>query len=181
MARRPTAEELIDILGLEPLPVEGGRYRQTYRSTLILSRESLGGGYPEDKPAGTAIYYLITPDRGGFSALHRLPTDEVFHFYLGDAVHMLLLYTDGHSERVTLGQDVVGGQKVQFPVPAGVWQGSYLAPGGAYALIGTTMAPGFTATDYEGGERQTLIDAYPHEADLITRLTRPEETAHRET
>ena len=181
MTRRPTAGELIEILGLEPLPVEGGHYRQTYRSTLILSRDSTGGRYSEDKPAATAIYYLITPDRGGFSALHRLPSDEIFHFYLGDEVHMLLLYPDGRSKHVTLGHDVAAGRQLQFPVPAGVWQGSYLIPGGAYALIGTTMAPGFTVADYEGGERQTLIAAYPHEADLITRLTRAEEGMHRES
>jgi hypothetical protein len=179
MSRRPTAAELIDILGLAPLPEEGGRFLQSYRSTQVLPREALGGRYPEDKPAATAIYYLITPEPEGFSALHRLPTDEVFHFYLGDPVRILLLHPDGHSEHLTLGQDLPAGQRVQLTVPAGVWQGSALAPGGEYALLGTTMAPGFTASDYEGGERQALIAAYPAEAELITQLTRPSREQHR--
>jgi hypothetical protein len=178
MARRPTAGELIDILGLEPLPVEGGRFLQSYRSSHILSPEALGDRYREEKPAGTAIYYLITPERDGFSALHRLPTDEVFHFYLGDPVRTLLLYPDGRSEHVTLGPDILAGQRVQSTVPAGVWQGSFLEPGGAYALLGTTMAPGFTSSDYEGGDRAALIAAYPEEAELITRLTRTEDWPH---
>lgn len=181
MADRPSVAELIEILDLEPLPVEGGLYRQSYRSTRILTPEAFGGSYPEEKPAGTAIYYLITPDRGGFSALHRLPTDEIFHFYLGDPVHTLLLHPDGSSTRATLGPDLRAGQQVQFTVPAGVWQGSYLSPGGEYALIGTTMAPGFTESDYEGGERDALLASYPQEADLIIHLTRPEENTRRGT
>ena len=44
---------------------------------------------------------------------------------------------------------------------------------GNFALIGTTMAPGFSNDDYQGGERAALLQQYPHEAALITRLTRP--------
>lgn len=167
----PTAEQLIAALGLKPLPVEGGYYRETYRAGLRLPASLLPAPYPSDRDAATAIYYLLTPTT--FSALHRLPTDEVFHFYLGDPVEMLQLLPDGSGRVVTLGLDVLGGQFVQALVPRGVWQGSALKSGGAFALLGTTMAPGFDFADYEGGNRETLLAQYPAFAERIRRLTPP--------
>jgi predicted cupin superfamily sugar epimerase len=150
-----TAQRLIEVLGLEPLPIEGGHFRETWRS-----------------PAGSAIYYLLTDDPRSFSALHRLPTDEVYHFYLGDPVEMLMLNEDGRVESATLGQDILKGQRVQHVVPRGVWQGSRLRSGGRFALLGTTMAPGFDPKGYEGGEREALLEAYPLAAEAIRSLTR---------
>ncbi|MCC6191312.1 MAG: cupin domain-containing protein [Anaerolineales bacterium] len=172
-----TVEALIELFGLAPLPVEGGLFRQTYRSGDALAASALperfrAAGGP--KPASTAIVVLFTAEADSFSALHKLPTDEVYHFYLGDPIEMLQLYPHGRSERVILGQDVLGGQRVQYVAPREVWMGSHLLPGGRFALFGTTMAPGFTASDYVGGDRQALIRQYPHEAQLIRRLTRPE-------
>lgn len=169
---RYTAEQVIQHLGLIPLPVEGGMYLQTYKSSESIPHVALPSRYRADKPFGGAIYYLLTDDPDSFSALHVLPTDEIFHFYLGDPVEMLNLYPDGNSQRIILGHDLLNGQTVQHVVPQGVWQGCYLMPPGKYALMGTTMAPAFTAGDYTGGERETLIRQYPHEADLIRRLTR---------
>src|SRR5687767_7350802 len=110
-----SASELIAMLGLKPLPQEGGYYRETYRSA-----DRLPGG----KSAGTAIYYLLTPDT--CSVLHRLPTDEVYHFYLGDPVELLVLGPVG-GEVVTLGSDIAARQVPQYVVPARRWQGSCLA------------------------------------------------------
>jgi predicted cupin superfamily sugar epimerase len=168
-----TAEQLIAHLKLEPLPVEGGYFRQTYRSGETLPRRALPPRYAADKRLGTAIYYLLTAAPDSFSALHRLPTDEIYHFYLGDPVEMLLLYPEGRGERIVLGPDVLAGQRVQFVAPRGVWQGSRLVPGGRFALLGTTMAPGFDESDYTGGERDELVRHYPEQAELIRQLTRP--------
>jgi uncharacterized protein len=175
---RPTLEALIAHYNLEELPVEGGLFRQTYRSEHILLPDHLPPGYSQPKPAGTAILFLYTPDADSFSAMHRLPTDEVYHFYLGDPVQLLLLYPQGQTRRVTLGQDVLNGQAIQFTIPAGVWQGARLIPGGEYALLGMTMAPGYTSSDYVGGERESLIAQYPAEAAMIRRLTRPDSPLH---
>jgi predicted cupin superfamily sugar epimerase len=163
----PTVDQLVDMFSLEPLLVEGGVARQTWRS----HRHWPGN----DKPAGTAIVMLLDRGADSFSALHRLPTDEVWHFYLGDPVELLELHADGRSERVVLGHDVLAGQRVQHVVAAQTWMGAHLLPGGGdagWALFGTTMAPGFTAEDYEGGTAAELAAAYPAEADLIARLTR---------
>jgi len=167
-----TAKQLIELLELEPLPVEGGLFRQTYCSEERIPLSALPGRYRAGKPFATAIYYLLTSDPDSFSALHRLPTDEVYHFYLGDPVEMLLLFPDGGGRRVVLGQEILQGQQVQVVAPAGVWQGSRLVPGGRFALLGTTMAPGFDATDYVGGHREEMQSRYPDQAELIRALTR---------
>ena len=126
--------------------------------------------YPGDRAAGTAIYYLLTPET--FSALHKLPGDEVFHFYLGDPVEVLQLYPGGSGEVTVLGHDIAAGMRPQHVVPGGVWQGSRLRPGGSYALLGTTMSPGFDYKDYETGSRQSLTQLYPGHAAAIASLTR---------
>jgi predicted cupin superfamily sugar epimerase len=165
-------ERLRQFYNLEPLPVEGGLFKQTYLSAESIDSRCLPERYCESHPYGTATLYLLNTDPDCFSAMHHLPTDEVYHFYMGDPVEMLLLYPDGHSQHVVLGQDVFAGQKVQFVAPRGVWQGSHLLDGGNYALIGTTMAPGYVDSDYTGGTREDLTRLYPQEAGLIRRLTR---------
>jgi uncharacterized protein len=158
----PTADELIHFLHLKPLPGEGGWYRETYRSVRQLPGIA--------RPVSTAIYYLLTPDT--CSALHRLPGDEVFHFYLGDPVEMLQLgpNPEDGGRILTLGSDIGVGQQVQTVVPGGLWQGSLLRAGGAFALMGTTMAPGFDFADYEAADRDALSTAFPKFADRIARL-----------
>ncbi len=133
--------ELIEALKLTPLPVEGGHYRQTFVADERLPAGPLPERYRHAKPLSTAIYYLLTDEPDSFSALHRLPTDEIYHFYLGDPVELLQLYPDGTSERVVLGRDVLNGERVQHVAPRGAWQGSRLIAGGSFALMGTTMAP----------------------------------------
>ena len=166
-----TAEEIIAHLKLQPLPIEGGLYRQTYVASEEIAAEALPERYGRAKSLCTAIYYLLTDQPESFSALHRLPTDEIYHFYLGDPIEMLLLFAHEHSEVIRLGHDLLGGEHVQFVVPSGVWQGSRLADGGHFGLMGTTMAPGFDEQDYMGGEREQLCAQYPNRADRIRRLT----------
>ncbi len=164
-----TAAQLIALLDLKPLPLEGGWFRETYRSSDRVPAAALPPRYGRDKALGTAIFYLLTPDT--CSALHRLPTDEIFHFYQGDPVSMLHLGPAG-CQVLTLGSDLEAGQQPQVVVPAGVWQGSFLQAGGRWALLGTTMAPGFDFSDYEAGDRLRLSEQFPAFADLIHRLTR---------
>src|SRR5207237_1405765 len=135
-----------------------------------LPAEALPKRYGRDKSAATAIYFLLTPDT--FPALHRLPTDEIFHFYLGSPAQMLQLLADGTGRVVELGPEIPSGQTPQVVVPAGVWQGSLLKPGGDFALLGTTMAPGFDFRDYEAGDREMLLAQYPAFAEFIQQLTR---------
>lgn len=130
----PTAHEVIDRLGLQPLPGEGGFFRQTW----------IAPG--EKRPLGTAILYLITPS--SFSALHRLDADEVFHFYLGDPCQQLTIAPDGSAREITLGQQILAGEEIQTVAPCGHWQGTRLLDGGEWALVGTTMAPGYMQSGF---------------------------------
>jgi uncharacterized protein len=166
----PSAKEIQQLLKLQPLPVEGGYFAETYRSKLTLSQRSLPSGYSGERALSTAIYYMLTPDT--FSAMHRLKGDEVYHFYLGDPAEMLILWPDGSGETLLMGQDIASGMRLQHVVPGGVWQGSRLVPGGKFALLGTTMAPGFDLADFKSGARDELSARFPAYAELIAVLTR---------
>jgi uncharacterized protein len=163
-----TADDVIAHLQLQPHPVEGGFFRETYRSTETLPASVLPK-QRADRSVCTAIYYLLTPKT--VSALHRLPGDEVFHFYAGDPVRMLQLGPDGSTRTLVLGTDLRTGQVPQLVVPGGVWQGSVLVDGGSWALLGATMAPGFEYADYASGDRAELTARYPAAAGMIERLT----------
>jgi uncharacterized protein len=152
------------LLQLQPHPVEGGFFRQTYSAAATI-----------DLPRGqraqcTAIYYLLEP--GTFSEMHCLASDEIFHFYLGDPVEMLQLYPDGRSAVFTLGPDLAAGQHVQLVVPAGVWQGTRLIGNGKLALLGCTVTPGFDFADYRSATYADLASKWPAESDRIKNLTR---------
>ncbi len=157
--------DVIRVLGLEPLPGEGGYYRETYRSSADVEP---GAPFNGSRSMSTAIYYFLSHDT--FSAMHRLPGDEIFHFYMGDPVEMLELFPNGHGRITILGTDLRTMQP-QHVVPGGTWQGSRLIDGGAWALLGTTMSPGFSFDDYEAGGAG-LKEVYPEFAHMIeTRLT----------
>jgi predicted cupin superfamily sugar epimerase len=163
-----TAQELIERLGLEPLPMEGGLYRETWRSSVRLPGIDAPPGVT--RAAGTAIFYLLTPAIG--SAMHRLPLDELYHFLLGDPVEMLQLGDGAPARHLVLGHDLRAGEELQVVVPAGVWQGSQLRAGGAWALMSVTVAPGFEFADYEPGDAAALAQAWPDAAPFVRGLAR---------
>lgn len=163
------AAAIIARLGLVPHPKEGGYFRETYRAGEALAPGALAARYGGGRAVATAIYYLLTPS--AVSALHRLASDEIFHFYAGDPVEQLRLYPDGRGEVVVLGADLAAGMQLQSVVPRGVWQGARLCAAGRYALLGCTVAPGFDYADYEAGERQALAAKHAGFTDWIAALT----------
>ncbi len=164
------ASKLKALLGLVPLSFEGGYYAETYRSDQVLAAEALPGRYNGPRSVATAIYYLLEP--GTFSEIHRVSSDEIFHFYLGDPVEMVQLWPDGSHQTVIIGTDLEQGMSPQVVVPHGVWQGSRLMAGGKMALLGCTVSPGFDYADYESGQREALIRDYPGARELVIGLTR---------
>jgi predicted cupin superfamily sugar epimerase len=161
----PTVAALIESYGFEPLPVEGTLFVSTYRSSRSL---------PDGGPVGTAMIGLYAHDPLSRSLFHRLPSDEVWHFYGGDPIRLVLLFPEGEVREIWLGADVGAGQRVQAVVPAGVWQAGELAPDGTYALFGCTMAPGFTGAAFEGGRRSVLMASHPGASADIERLALPD-------
>jgi predicted cupin superfamily sugar epimerase len=163
-------EKLKSLLSLVPLSFEGGYYAETYRSSDMITPECLRGSYSGPRSVSTAIYYLLEPNT--FSELHRVASDEIFHFYLGDPLEMLQLWPDGSARLLLIGTDFESGMVPQVVVPRGVWQGARLVPGGEFALLGCTVSPGFEYTDYQSGSRALLSEAYPEYRDKIYGLTR---------
>ena len=147
-------------LGLHPHP-EGGYYRETYRAPL---RVQAHGG---NRSASTAIYFLL--ESGQFSSLHRIKSDEVWHFYAGSPLDISVIHPDGRLQAIRLGdgsfQDVVAG---------GCWFGARVDDEpGTFALVGCTVAPGFDFSDFEMGGRADLISRFPQHLDIIRALTHP--------
>ena len=170
-----TARRLIERFHMQKVPQEGVWFAVTYGSADLLPGAALPARYHgKDHSAGSCIYDVMT--REDFSALHRLQTDEVWHFYGGDPIEMLLLYPDGHGETVLIGPDVFTGQRPQFTVPRGVWQGSAPAEGGkaGYSFVGNQLSPAFDPGDFEIGYRDELQKAYPAFAARVAQLTRTE-------
>jgi len=165
-----TADQIITLLNLKPHPEEGGYFVETYRSSETISEKALPSHYKGARPFGTAIYYLLTPET--FSSIHRLQSDEIFHFYIGDPVEILQLWPDGSSRVLILGSDILNGMQPQVVVPRGVWQGAKLLKDGKFALLGTTVSPGFEFADYESGRRDELVKSYPKFRELIIALTK---------
>lgn len=162
-----TAQELIGIYGLLRHP-EGGHYRETYRSEVSAAAAHPPAALAEPRNFSTAIYFLL--EAGEKSALHRIKSDEVWHFYLGGPLHIAEL-VPGRPPRITvLGTDVRAGQVLQYTVPAGTWFGAYPCEGTEFSFVGCTVSPGFDYKDFELAERTELLRKFPEARELITEL-----------
>lgn len=153
--------QLIDQLDLQAHP-EGGFFKETYRST---ETHPLTKDFPGGRNFSTGIYFLLTAD--SFSAFHRIRSDEMWHFYEGDAFEVHVIHPNGQLETIALGPG-----NYQAVVPAGAWFASGVKPGGNYALVGCTVAPGFDFQDFELAEAASLIAQFPQHRECILKFTR---------
>jgi len=172
---RPTAAELAATLGLEPHP-EGGFFRETYRAAETVATPR------GERAASTAILFLVTA--AAVSHLHRLASDELWVFQGGLPLELVTLSPGAELERRVLGDPVDDVREAdgvpaapQALVPAGSWQGARLAGGPhlpasrAWALVSCIVSPGFEFGDFELGERDVLLAAYPEYAEIVTAFT----------
>lgn len=168
------AQQIKDWLSLQSNPDEGGYFATTYTSALTLDTNPPGFKPIKDKRAlCSAIYYFLDPQ--GFSAMHRVTGDMLYHFYSGDPVQMLLLYPEDYPIRYEVcifSNDLAAGGSPMKVIPGNTWLGSRLIPGGEYALMGVSMSPGFNPADYAIGKRKELIKQYPQQEALIKALTK---------
>jgi len=155
-------EDIISRYDLKPHP-EGGFYKEVYRSTGVIKAE----GFPNERNFSTSIYYLLT--KGTVSKIHKIKSDEIFHFYSGGP--LVVVQIDGHGvlKKHTLGTDINSGQLFQHVIKAGDWFGAY--PESEYSLVGCTVAPGFDFRDFKMANRDELLKLYPKHEDIIKRLT----------
>ncbi|KPF80465.1 cupin [Brevundimonas sp. AAP58] len=128
-----TAADVIALLDLKPHP-EGGHYRETFRDP-----REVGG-----RSVGTAIYFLLAA--GERSHWHRVDAAEIWHWHAG--APLVLGVSDGKtSETLTLGPDLLAGQRPQGVVPARAWQAARSL--GDWSLVGCTVSPGFDFAGFE--------------------------------
>ncbi|MDD5659877.1 MAG: cupin domain-containing protein [Actinomycetota bacterium] len=170
MKKLETVNKIIKKFNLVPLRGEGGFFAEMYRSTETVQKNNLPSRYKSARHFSTSILYLITYD--SCSMLHKVISDEIFHFYMGDSVVMLNLFQNNSSNIINLGSNIFNGEHIQYVVPANTWQGAKLASGGTYALLGTTVAPGFEFEDYVSAKpyKKELLYKYPDRAGLINEL-----------
>ncbi len=164
-----SADYWIDRLGLTRHP-EGGWFRETYRAAGSIEADALPERYGSPRSFSTAIYFLLKGDER--SHLHRLGSDEIWHFHAGSGVTIRTISPEGEACDIRLGSDAEAGERFQAIIPAGTWFGATVDDPASYTLVGCTVAPGFDFGDFEMGDRDTLLDAYPRHADLIMSLTR---------
>lgn len=163
-----TAQSYIQALQLQPHP-EGGFFSESYRSAQTMALSAPGGG-TQQRNVCTAIYFLL--EAGNFSAFHRIQSDEIWHFYAGQALEVLELLPDGQLCCTRLGSDILRGEIPQYVVPADTWFASRVAEGGTFSLVGCTVAPGFDFADFRLARRQELLEIFPQNLQVITELTR---------
>lgn len=157
-------KEIRSSLGLEPLPLEGGHFRQTWRGEV----------QSDGRPSGTAILALVSTIDDDFSAMHRLPINEIWYYHSGDPVELLLLHPSRQkSEVVLLGDNIAAGEVPQLVIPAGTWMGGQAKGDLGWALFSCSTDPGYVDSDYEGGDAAALAAEFPEVADHIVRLCRP--------
>lgn len=162
------ADYYIRELGLEK-HVEGGAFRETYRSGTIVSRDHLSGAFMGDRNVSTAIYFLLK--HGQFSALHRIASDELWHFYDGNPLHIYEITVSGRLHTHLLGKNLEQGESFQCVVSAGSWFGSRCEVPGGFSLVGCTVAPGFDFADFQLANRTALGQDFPQHRALIEELT----------
>lgn len=163
-----TVEEIVRRLDLVRHP-EGGWFRECYRSHELIPAEALPPRFGGPRSCCTSIYFLL--GRGDVSALHRIKSDEIWHFYAGAALTVHVLTPQGEHRELMLGSDLASGASFQVVAPAGCWFGAEVSGVGDYALVGCTVAPGFDFADFEMGSRADLLLQYPSHAAIVTRLT----------
>jgi uncharacterized protein len=167
---RPAANYWIEKLQLTS-HVEGGSFREVYRSSLMILKNNLPATFNGNRNFSTSIYFLL--EKNKFSAFHKIASDELWHFYFGDTV--IIYEIDVLTGKLTehkLGNNPERGEVFQTLIKAGNWFASSVVNESEYALVGCTVSPGFDFEDFELAERKTLIKKYPQHADLITMLTR---------
>lgn len=164
-----TAQDYIQALQMQAHP-EGGFYRESYRSAQLMDVTQAEDGLEVRRNVSTGIYFLL--EHGDFAAFHKIRSDEMWHFYAGQALEVLEISPDGNLLCTRLGPDVLQGEVFQHVVPAHAWFASRVVAGGIFSLVGCTVAPGFDLADFCLADRAALVSLFPQHEPVIQALTR---------
>jgi predicted cupin superfamily sugar epimerase len=158
------ADEIIEHYKMEKHP-EGGAFLETYRSNEKVQLNSFNG----ERNLSTGIYFLLKKDE--FSAFHKIKSDELWHFYLGESLRIIEIDLDGKLKETILGRDILNGEKLQYTVPANHWFASIPNTNSDFSFVGCTVSPGFDFQDFELATYSNLSQIYPSHSEIIKELT----------
>ena len=153
-----TADDIRGLLKLEP-NATCGDVRVTFVSRQAIAPGGLPAPFADGRPLGSALYFLVTPEAP--VRLHRIRNDQLYHYYLGDPLEVLLLHADGNAERVVVGPDLRAGQWVQLLIPGNTFHTARLITGTGWFLGASTEWPGVVPADVEIGNLDELAGKYP--------------------
>jgi hypothetical protein len=143
--------EISRLLNLKPLPLEGGCYRETFRSKVESERKN--------RRVGTCIYYLL--DGKSKSYWHSVRSDEIWLYHCGSPGIQILLFPDGEWEERTIGVNFTENEFPQSIIPACTWQATVLKYPDSWGLFSAVVCPGFEFEDYMSGIGDELMKNWP--------------------
>ena len=148
---------------------EGGYFAETYRSSEKIPQNALPDRFTGDRSFSTSIYFLLESHH--ISALHRIKSDEMWHFYAGCLLNVYVIDDEKKLSTIRLGNNPEKGEVFQAVVPAKAWFGSKPAEVDSYSLVGCTVAPGFDFEDFEMKSRTELLTMFPQHEEVVKMLT----------
>src|SRR5215813_4265909 len=169
MTDNMTAEEIRAFLKLEP-HATCGFVRVTFVSETRIAPGGLPPPFAGGRPTGSALYFMVTPDAP--VRLHRIRNDQLYHYYLGDPIEVLMLHENGTSERAIIGPDLAAGQRVQLLIPGNTFHTARVIGQRRWFLGASTEWPGVEKVDVEIGDVEALAAKYPDVADDLRAFQR---------
>jgi len=148
---------------------EGGYYREVYRSTEFVHKKNLPERYSSFRSFSSSIYFLL--ESAEFSAFHRLKSDEIWHFYEGSAVAVLMITPKGEFRKIVIGRNADLNEVYQAVIPKGFWFAAHVKDAASFSLVGCTVAPGFDFEDFEMWKKDELIKLFPQHISIIERYS----------
>ena len=149
---------------------EGGWFKESYRSDEVILKDHLPNRFGGERSFCTAIYFLLEGNQ--FSSFHRIKSDEMWHFYSGEALNVYVIDTEGKLEIIKIGSNIENGETFQAVVKAGCWFASKPAEQNSFSLVGCTVAPGFDFADFELAKADALVQEFPQHEEVIRKLCR---------
>jgi predicted cupin superfamily sugar epimerase len=162
---QPSAQQIIELLGLTRHSTCGFA-TENFQSALSIPAAALPAEYGGPRKLGGTLYFLVMPEAP--VRLHRIRSDQMYHYYFGVPLEVLLLYPDGRSEVRVAGPDLAAGQRPQILIPGGTFHAGRVLHDGRYSMLGTSVWARAESEDVEQGDVEKLIAAFPAAGALIT-------------
>jgi uncharacterized protein len=165
-----TFEDVRKLLDLSP-NATCGYVRVTFVSKHKIAAGGMQAPFADGRPAGSALYFMLTPEEP--VKLHRIRNDQLYHYYLGDPIEVLMLLEDGSAERHIVGPDLRKGHRVQLYIPGNTFHTARVTGARRWFLGASTEWPGVEPADVELGNPDVLAARYPGVAPEIRNFPVP--------